>query len=848
MAETAKVTQDSVAADMQPRLAPELLREWFAISRATRFQVHAFWLGYACLCWIWGGDRTTLSMLIAAHVIGGAALTSMVRAYHRDPASRTTEAWTRGMVCVQLLLGLTWGGLGVELFNGPPGLHWLLPPLLLTTITGASVGPRSLLPAAMLAFFLPTALLPYGDLLLRPEPIAKLIGAAGLLHLASGLVMMRTYHRGHRERITQALVNRALVARLREALTEAEAANQAKTTFLTTMSHEIRTPMNGVLGMVEVLDRTSTDATTRQSLSVMRESAEALLRVIDDVLDFSKIEAGRVELERAELCVREIVESVLDVLAIAARAKGLDLAGFTDPAVPEVLLGDPHRLRQVLLNLVGNAIKFTDTGGVRVQASVQSTASDRISVRFAVTDTGIGVTPAQMARLFQPFTQADTGTARQYGGTGLGLSIVRRLTQLMGGDVVVESIPGAGSTFATEVVLARATQPAVPPHRLTNLRIFLVHADAPERDGLAAYLRAGGAEVATFGNAQTARAAIAATGPYDVAAVTPRFARAGLGEAAAPGRQVLLADWEADPDIACAAAVVRPWRRDALLQATAVAARRAGPVTVLASRALVDADPPDVTAARAAGRLILLADDHPTNRRVLLRQLALLGHAAEAAADGNEAFSAWRQGGHAMVLTDLSMPGMDGFALTERIRAEEGAPARRTPIVAVTANALLGERERCLAAGMDDYLAKPIAIDRLQAVLDRWMPRRDVVWDHNALAKLYGDDRVAIDEAIAEFLAMVLAQENRVTALLQAGDLAGAEEVAHSLKGAAGAVGARAIEAIARELEQSCKRGEAPTAKRFAAELAAAQRRLLAVVPEPRRPVRPASSAPRRAP
>jgi signal transduction histidine kinase len=375
-----------------------------------------------------------------------------------------------------------------------------------------------------------------------------------------------------------------------QARVDAEAANLAKSTFLATMSHEIRTPMNGVLGMIEVLERQDINDVQRRTVSFMRDSAQALLHVIDDVLDFSKIESGRLELEATDFSLSELIEGALNTVRPQAGAKGLALKAEIHPGSDDALVGDPTRVRQILLNLLSNAVKFTERGKVQVSAGTMPLGGGRTLATISVSDTGIGLEDQQRARLFEPFAQADSTTTRRFGGSGLGLSIVRRLAQLMEGDVVVDSFPGAGSTFTVTLTLKVA--PTDSP-----LKVLMQPA---------------------------------------VKSASPRAARP-------------------------------------------------------------DGDP-----------RILVVDDHPVNREVLVLQLKLLGFETDTANDGVEAFEAWTLGRHAAVLADIHMPRLDGHELTRRLRdAEAERGAARTPIVAVTADAM---RERKSAAWPPEWM--PISSSR----------------------------------------------------------------------------------------------------------------------------------------
>jgi signal transduction histidine kinase/DNA-binding NarL/FixJ family response regulator len=497
----------------------------------------------------------------------------------------------------------------------------------------------------------------------------------------------------------------------------AEAANRAKSAFLAAMSHEIRTPMNGVLGMIEVLERTPPGEGQARCITVMRESAGALLRIIDDLLDFSKIEAGRMELESLPFSLRGLVDGAVDTLAVQARKKGLHL--FADPPGigPDMVSGDPVRVRQILFNLVGNAIKFTEYGFVRIGAATRQKEGS-VAIALRVEDSGVGMTPEQLARLFQPFAQADSSTTRRFGGTGLGLSIVRRLARLMGGDVTVESTPGRGSVFTVTLRLGATDAAAVPA----------------------------------------------------VVAASPAIAMEEGGEAPR----------------------------------------------------------------------LLVVDDHPVNREVLARQLELLGCRAEMAEDGAQALELWRAGRYRVALVDLHMPVMDGLDLARAIRREEAAdPSRgRTALIAVTANALKGEDERCFAAGMDGFLPKPLALEALARALGRFMPGAPAaaepevaaLWDPEALRALFGADEARLKGLLATFRDGVRRDGEAVIAALEAGDLPLAAAAAHRLKGAARMAGARPLAELMAELENAARGGEREAAARAAAALPAISAGTLAAV------------------
>ncbi|HYG89499.1 MAG TPA: DUF3369 domain-containing protein [Azospirillum sp.] len=629
---------------------------------------------------------------------------------------------------------------------------------------------------------------------------------------------------------------RELVAATRAA----EAANQAKSLFLATMSHEIRTPMNGVQGMLELLEFTPLTSEQRELVAVVRDSAGALLTIINDILDFSKIEAGKLDLERVPVSLTQVVESVADTLAPSARKKELALISYVDPELPAGVFGDPVRIRQVLFNIAGNAVKFTLSGSVKIRAELISLRDGKVTVGITVIDTGIGIAKDVQARLFRPFTQAEAATTRRFGGTGLGLSICRRIAELMGGEIGVESEPGVGATFwftfTAEVVPDEASNGAeYGTGALSGLRVLIVDPEGDERRFLARYLTAEGAQVLEAPDVLAAiRELDGATAPCNVVVAAEEAAKEGDIDGLRCDRclldagLVVITQQVAPTQPSGPILIPRPVRRAGLIRGVLVASGRQTPDADVADAFADGAEAPgaapvrhasSVEEASAQGRLILIAEDHPTNRQVLLRQLSLLGHAAEVACDGREALEKWRTGRYALLLTDCQMPEMDGFDLARAIRDEESASGAHLPIVAITANAMEGEAQKCLAAGMDDSVSKPVEIGQLRRILERYLPLprgaaplpeaappcssagAEPPLDTGALASLFEGDNDFVRQLLQEFLTSNRATEERLVKALEVRAWDDVRQAAHKLAGSSRTVGARDLAAAGDAIE-----------------------------------------------
>ncbi|HTI06249.1 MAG TPA: response regulator [Gemmatimonadales bacterium] len=756
---------------------------------------------------------------------------------HRELAERAVRTGVRATVT---LLAVSWGVGGALVlpivpFETTALLLVILAGLIASALTTLAADPlsiRGFIAGIALPVFVSLATSDQSHYLAAAMIVAVFTLGMVIVARRAHLILVDHLRVTARLAVSEDAAKRA-EAVMRDARDLAERTARARSAFLANMSHEIRTPMNAVLGFVELILDTELSVEQRRALELVRSSSEALLMILNDILDYSKIEAEHLELESIPFDVAKVVHATASLLAVRAREKHLELLAEVTPEVPRAVRGDPTRLRQVLMNLIGNAIKFTEAGEIVVSVTTALAADERVALRFEIRDTGIGIAPDHLQHVFKEFTQADTTMTRRYGGTGLGLAISQRLVRLMGGEITVQSEVGRGSTFAFTLSFAAEVAPLLRPTALTSLggrRMLIVDDNQTNRRILREMLAAEGVKVDEASTAAEGLEAVRRV-RYDLAILDVQMpdmdgfqlAERVRGEAKIARTNLLMltsagqrGDGERCRELGIRGYLTKPLSRADLLEALG---------TVLSQPA--EAGSADVvtrhTIAESRRSLrVLLAEDNPVNQQVAVAMLVKRGHEVHVAGNGREALDAVRARDYDVVLMDIQMPEMDGFEATQAIRALP--QGKHLPIVGLTAHALSGERERCLARGMSEYLAKPFKAHELFAIVEGGAEQRPAIASEPVATPPVDIEgfRATLREAGAEAAlysiidTYIRQAPDRLAALAAAvasGTGADVANAAHVFRGASATIGARGLAELLEHIETAARAGNIEEAR-----------------------------------